>query len=237
MKSDKPAASGRRLALKRLGWGHCIAAALSLPVCAFAATPANPEPRPASPPGDRNRILVVGDSLSAEYGLERGSGWVELLNKRLAQERIPARVINASISGDTTSGGRARLPALLNQHRPDVVVIELGGNDALRGLPLASSRDNLQAMVKAAKGAGARVLLAGMQVPPNYGQRYGADFAQLFVEVAQAEKVALLPFLLKGVADRPDAEQWFQADRIHPTAAAHPVILANVWPVLKPLLR
>ena len=223
--------------MKRLGWGHCIAAALAVPACAFAAAPAAPDPRPATPPGDRNRILVVGDSLSAEYGLARGSGWVELLNKRLTQERVTARVINASISGDTTSGGRARLPALLTQHHPDVVVIELGGNDALRGLPLASSRDNLLAMVQAAKGAGAKVLLAGMQVPPNYGQRYGADFAQLFADVAKAEKVALLPFLLKGVADRPDAEQWFQADRIHPTAQAHPVIMANVWPVLRPLLR
>ena len=210
---------------------------MALPRQAFGAAAEAVTPRPATPPGTRNRILVVGDSLSAEYGLARGSGWVRLLELRLEKEKLPATVINASISGDTTSGGRARLPTLLTQHRPQVVVIELGGNDALRGLPLTSTRDNLQAMVRAAKAAGARVMLAGMQVPPNYGQRYNADFAATFTEVAQAEKVALLPFLLQGIADRPDAEQWFQPDRIHPTARAHPVILDNLWPVLRPLLR
>jgi acyl-CoA thioesterase I len=182
-------------------------------------------------------ILVVGDSLSAEYGLKRGSGWVALLEARLTRSKIAATVINASISGDTTSGGRSRLPALLAQHQPGVVVIELGGNDALRGLPLAMTRDNLVAMARAARAAGAKVLITGMQLPPNYGRKYGDEFAGLFATVAKTEGAALVPFLLKGVADGPQADTLFQPDRIHPLAAAHPMILDNVWPVLKPLLR
>ncbi len=179
---------------------------------------------------------MVGDSLSAEYGLQRGQGWVALLQARLEQEKVPARVINASISGDTTSGGRSRLPALLAQHKPTQVLIELGGNDALRGLPLAMSQDNLQAMVRAAKATGAKVLLLGMQVPPNYGQAYAKQFAGMFSALAQANQVALVPFLLKGIADGPDALKMFQADRIHPVAAAHPTILRTVWPAVKKLL-
>lgn len=182
-------------------------------------------------------ILVVGDSLSAEYGLERGKGWVALLDKQLARDKLAATVINASISGDTTSGGRSRLPALLKQHKPTLVVIELGGNDALRGLPLGMTRDNLLAMARAAKAAGAKVLVVGMQVPPNYGRQYGNDFAALFEAVAKAENTALVPFLLKGVADGPQAETLFQADRIHPREQAHPIMLANVWAGLKPMLR
>ena len=182
-------------------------------------------------------ILVVGDSLSAEYGLKRGTGWVALLSARLAQKKLPATVVNASISGDTSSGGRSRLPTLLAQHRPSIVVLELGGNDALRGLPLSMTRDNLGTMAKASKAAGAKVVVAGMQLPPNYGRKYGDEFAALFGQVAQAEGAALVPFLLKGVADGPQAEAMFQADRIHPREAAHPIILDNVWPVLQPLLR
>jgi acyl-CoA thioesterase-1 len=182
-------------------------------------------------------ILVVGDSLSAEYGLKRGSGWVALLDARLAQSKIAATVVNASISGDTTSGGRSRLPALLAQHKPAIVVIELGANDALRGLPLSMTRANLGAMARAAKAAGAKVLIVGMQLPPNYGRQYGDEFAGLFATVAKAEGTALVPFLLKGVADGPQPEAMFQADRIHPKEAAHPTMLDNVWPVLKPLLR
>jgi acyl-CoA thioesterase-1 len=181
-------------------------------------------------------ILVVGDSLSAEYGLARGTGWVALLEQRLAREKVAARVVNASVSGDTTSGGRSRLPALLAQHKPTHVVIELGGNDALRGLPLAMTRDNLTTMTSAAKAAGARVLLVGMQVPPNYGRQYADAFADLFGSVAKAEGAALVPFLLKGVADSAESESLFQADRIHPREAAHPLMLGNVWPVLRPLL-
>ena len=198
-------------------------AGLASPIAAHAAGPA--------------AILVVGDSLSAEYGLQRGSGWVALLNERLAQKKIAATAVNASISGDTTSGGRSRLPALLTQHKPSIVILELGGNDALRGLPLTMTRDNLDTMAKAAKAAGAKVLIAGMQLPPNYGRKYGDEFAGLFADVAKAENAALVPFLLKGIADGPQAETMFQADRIHPTQAAHSIILDNVWPVLQPLLR
>lgn len=181
-------------------------------------------------------ILVLGDSLSAEYGLARGSGWVALLEQRLAREKIAARVVNASISGDTTSGGRSRLPALLAQHKPTHVIVELGGNDALRGLPLAMTQNNLTTMARAAKAAGARVLLVGMQVPPNYGRQYGEAFAALFGSVAKAEGTALVPFLLKGVADVPDSEALFQPDRIHPKEAAHPTMLGNVWPALRSIL-
>ena len=203
---------------------HCSAWALAAAVPGLARAAAAPT------------LLVVGDSLSAEYGLQRGQGWVALLEARLGSQEKAYRVVNASISGDTTSGGRTRLPALLSRHKPALVIIELGGNDALRGLPLASTLDNLTAMVKAAKAAGAKVLLLGMQVPPNYGTRYGQDFAALFSRVATSQKTALLPFLLKGVADRPDAQDWFQPDRIHPQARAHPLMLNNVWPVLQPLL-
>jgi len=182
-------------------------------------------------------LLIVGDSLSAEYGLARGQGWVALLERRINANKLGFKVVNASISGDTTSGGRSRLPALLKTHKPQVVVIELGGNDALRGLPLRMTEDNLAVMARAAKASGARVLLAGMAVPPNYGRAYGEAFTQLFATVAKAEGAALVPFFLKGVADGPDAEQMFQSDRIHPKAEAHPRMLDNVWPVLKPLLR
>jgi len=182
-------------------------------------------------------ILVVGDSLSAEYGLPRGSGWVALLERRLAQQRIAAKVVNASISGDTTAGGRSRLPALLAQHQPTHVILELGGNDALRGLPLKQTEANLNEMARAAKAAGAQVVVAGMQVPPNYGRKYSDDFFALFSNVAKAQGAALVPFLLKGVADVPQAESLFQADRIHPRETAHPAMLDNVWPVLRPLLK
>jgi acyl-CoA thioesterase I len=182
-------------------------------------------------------ILVVGDSLSAEYGLQRGAGWVALMAQRFEKEKIAANVVNASISGDTTSGGRSRLPALLTKHQPAIVIIELGGNDALRGLPLAMTEANLTAMAVAAQGAGAKVLIVGMQVPPNYGQDYTRRFAQVFASVAKAHKTALVPFLLKGIADAPDATKLFQADRIHPIAAAHPTILNTMWPAVRALLQ
>ena len=182
-------------------------------------------------------ILVVGDSLSAEYGLKRGTGWVALLEQRLAREKIAARVVNASISGDTTSGGRSRLGALLAQHKPTHVVIELGGNDALRGLPLQMTEDNLSQMTQAAQKAGAKVLLVGMQVPPNYGTDYANRFAGLFEKVAAQHKAAVVPFFLKNVADGPDPLKLFQRDRIHPAEEAQPLMLDNVWPELKKLLR
>lgn len=178
-------------------------------------------------------LLVVGDSLSAEYGLKRGSGWVALMQARLASQNQPFHVVNASISGDTTAGGRSRLPTLLARHKPSHVVIELGANDALRGLALSMTEANLTAMTDAATQAGASVTLVGMQVPPNYGAAYGKEFSQLFARVAKTQKAALVPFLLAGVADVPDAAQWFQADRIHPNEQAHPLMLDNVWPVLR----
>lgn len=182
-------------------------------------------------------ILVVGDSLSAEYGLKRGSGWVALLQQRLAREKIAATVVNASISGDTTSGGRSRLPALLAQHHPTQVVLELGANDALRGLPIAMTEDNLAWMTQAAQQAGARVLLVGMQVPPNYGSDYTKRFAAVFADVAKQHHAGLVPFLLAGVADAPNAADLFQADGLHPKEQAHPRILENVWPALRRQLR
>ena len=182
-------------------------------------------------------ILVLGDSLSAEYGLKRGSGWVALLEQRLRAENIAATVVNASISGDTTAGGRSRLGALLAQHRPSHVLIELGANDALRGLPLQLTEDNLNQMTQAAQKAGARVLLIGMQMPPNYGLGYSARFASLFASVAKANKALLVPFLLKGIADAPDSSRLFQADRLHPREEAQALILDNVWPDLQKLLK
>ena len=213
------------------GRRHCIALALALGVSgpwgmAAAQTHANAGP-----------VLVIGDSLSAEYGLTRGKGWVKLLEQRLQAEKMPRTVVNASISGDTTSGGRARLPALLSQHKPSIVILELGGNDALRGLPLQSSQSNLDAMVKASQDAGAQVLLVGMQVPPNYGAAYTEQFAQMFAQTAQKQKLPLVPFLLSGIGDAADAMRWFQADRIHPNAEAQPLMLNNVWPKLHPMLK
>jgi acyl-CoA thioesterase-1 len=178
-------------------------------------------------------VLVLGDSLSAEYGLARGTGWVTLMENRLKAEKIDASIINASISGETTSGGRARLPALLEQHRPSVVIIELGGNDGLRGLPITSTEANLNAMINAAQKTNAKVLLVGMQIPPNYGRAYTEQFASMYSRVAKDKKTLLVPFLLEGVANQ---EQLFQADRIHPTAGAQSIMLSNVWPHVKPLL-
>jgi acyl-CoA thioesterase-1 len=183
------------------------------------------------------RILVVGDSLSAEYGLARGTGWVALLQKQLANEKPGVDVINASISGDTTSGGRSRLPALLQRHQPSHVVIELGGNDALRGLPMTMTQDNLLSMTKQAQAAGAKVLLLGMQMPPNYGPEMARQFEAAYAQVAKSQKAALVPFFLKGVGDDAEPLKWFQSDRIHPNEAAQPRMLANVWPTLKKQLK
>lgn len=188
----------------------------------------------AAPQKTAATVLVLGDSLSAEYGIRRDSGWVELLQQRLAREGFEYSVVNASISGETSSGGRTRLPALLKQHEPAVVVIELGANDGLRGLPIATLRENLRNMVDASRKQGARVLLVGMQIPPNYGRQYTEQFEQAFAQIARDEKVALVPFLLEGFAEQMDL---FQSDRIHPTEAAQKRMLDNVWPRLQPLLR
>ena len=178
-------------------------------------------------------LLVVGDSISAGYGLPAGSGWVALLAARIDTARLPYRVVNASITGDTTAGGRARLPALLAQHKPAIVVVELGGNDGLRGGSLKSASENLDAMVTAAVSAGAKPLLVGMKLPPNYGPAYTREFDAMFGDVARTRKVPLVPFLFAGLGD---GSEWFQPDRIHPTAAAQALLLDNVWPVLKPML-
>jgi acyl-CoA thioesterase I len=187
--------------------------------------PQNNVPPPGSAPAPGTMpaatILVLGDSLSAEYGIPRGKGWVALLADKLHAERPDVRVVNASISGDTTAGGRSRLPAMLDQVRPVQVVIELGGNDALRGLDLNSTQDN------------ARVVLVGMQIPPNYGPDYSAKFSVMFANLAKKYRTGLVPFFLKGIADAPDATAQFQPDRIHPKAEAHPRMLANVWPEIK----
>lgn len=187
----------------------------------------------ASGSGGSKTILVVGDSLSAEYGIARGTGWVPLLGRRLAQQFPAWSVVNASISGDTTSGGLTRLPALLRQHRPAIVVLELGSNDALRGLPLAMTQRNLTAMTQQARQAGAAVLLVGMQIPPNYGRAYTDQFRDLFEKVAKAENARLVPFLMEGIATERDL---FQADGLHPNEQGQPKLLDNVWAGLRPML-
>jgi len=203
----------------------CAVALNATALGAVSSTKGKGDPRPV--------LLVLGDSLSAEYGLQRGSGWVALLANRLQQSGSNYTVVNASISGDTTSGGRTRLPALLKQHRPAIVIIELGGNDGLRGLPVARMKDNLAAMVRAAQGAGAQVIVVGIRIPPNYGRNYTEGFYGTFADVAQQSNAALVPFILEGFTDSPD---FFQADRIHPNAQAQTRILQTVWPVLEPLL-
>jgi acyl-CoA thioesterase-1 len=178
-------------------------------------------------------LLVLGDSISAAFGLDTRQGWVSLLEQRLAAEGFDYQVVNASVSGDTSAGGLARLPTLLAEHRPDLLIVELGGNDGLRGQPPAQLQQNLAAMVQQARKAGTRVLILGMKLPPNYGLRYTTAFADVFPQVANEQDVALVPFLLEGAAGLP---LMTQADGIHPTAAAQPRLLDNVWPVLKPLL-
>jgi acyl-CoA thioesterase-1 len=232
MGSDMHSLFGARPSRRRfLHFSASLAAALSLGLASGGAGAAAPAPTA----GD-HVIVVVGDSISAEFGLARGSGWVALLGQRLAAEKSPWTVSNASISGDTTSGGLARLPTILKQRHPKVVVIELGGNDALRGLPMSDTRKNLEAMAAMAQASGARVLVAGMMVPPNFGRKYQAEFGRMYADVAAAHHTALVPFLFAGIADRPDADTWFQADQIHPLAKAHPIILDNVWAKLKPIL-
>jgi acyl-CoA thioesterase-1 len=179
-------------------------------------------------------VLVVGDSLSAEYGLARGSGWVALLEQRLKAQKIDARIVNASISGETTSGGRTRLPALLQQHKPNLVVLELGANDGLRGLPVNAAEDNLRTMIALAQKNRAKVLLVGMRMPPNYGRAYTERFAGMYKDLSGELKVPLVPFMLDGVAQ--EAAN-FQADRLHPLATAHPIILNNIWPQFAPLIK
>lgn len=178
-------------------------------------------------------LLVVGDSISAGYGLPKGVGWVDLLQKRVDAQHLSWRVVNASISGDTTAGGRARLPALLERNKPAVVVVELGGNDGLRGGNLRSTKDNLAAMVTGIRKSGAQPVIVGMRLPPNYGPAYTREFEALYGDVAKSTGTPLVPFLFAGFEA---SDESFQPDRVHPTAAAQSRILDNVWPVLSPLL-
>jgi acyl-CoA thioesterase-1 len=178
-------------------------------------------------------VLVVGDSISAGFGLDTRQGWVTLLQQRLKDEGFDAQVVNASISGDTSAGGQARLPALLAAHKPDLVVLELGGNDGLRGQPPAQLQQNLASMIDRTREAGARVVLLGMRLPPNYGVRYTTAFAQVYEQLASQKKVALVPFFLEGVGGVPEM---MQADGLHPAAGAQQRLLENAWPTIKPLL-
>jgi len=176
-------------------------------------------------------ILIIGDSLSAEYGLVHGSGWVDLLEKKLQKEASPWDVFNASISGETSAGGLNRLPSLLEKKKPGLVIIELGANDGLRGLSIAASEKNLQKMIVMSKQSGAKVLLIGIQLPPNYGQDYTKQFANMFTRLAKIEGTAFLPFFLTGVIDKPEL---FQADRMHPNEQAQKILFKNVWGALAP---
>jgi len=187
----------------------------------------------AAASGQQPVIVVFGDSLSAGYGLPRGKGWVDLLQQRLQQSGSAYRVVNASISGETTLGGRNRLSGVLSAYRPQIVILELGANDALRGQSLAEARDNLLHMARAAQAAGARVLLLGMRIPPNYGPDYTKKFQAIYAEVARQAKVEYVPFVLQGFAEQ---REMFQPDGVHPTVEAQAKMLDNVWSKLAPLL-
>ena len=201
-------------------------------LCFFQFTSLSAQNR--APEDNASLILIVGDSLSAEYGIQRGTGWVARLRDRLLKQGSAYQIQNASISGDTTSGGLSRLPALLDRYQPDIVIIELGSNDALRGLSLKMTEANLSKMVVMVQEVGARPLLLGMQIPPNYGRRYAEEFKQLYVSVAKAHKVELLPFFLEGIATDP---AMFQADRMHPNENAQATLEGNVWSRLETMLH
>ncbi len=234
---------GNRLSFRCAAQGSAVlsvACILLTLLCAFASADAFAQParKPAATtsttPAAQRAVLVMGDSLSAAYGLSASQGWVSLTALKIAKEKPGWRVVNASISGETTAGGSARIAAELKRHKPSVVVIELGANDGLRGLPLAQTRANLAKMIAAAKAANAKVLLIGMRLPPNYGPDYTRQFEQLFRELSQQHKTALLPFLLQPIAMDDRA---FQADRLHPIASAQPKLRDHVWPALAPLLN
>ena len=197
-----------------------LIAALSLPDSGLAQTPYT--------------LLVYGDSLSAAYGISEEEGWVTLLETRIQNENWPYRVINGSVSGETTTGGLERLPAMLDSYQPNLVILELGGNDGLRGLPLDLMKANLKKMVELIRLSGGQVLLAGIQIPPNYGPRYTEPFFATFGEIAEEESLPLVPFLIDGIPQQPEL---MQNDGIHPKAEAQHMILENVWPLLEPLLK
>jgi len=179
-------------------------------------------------------LLVYGDSLSAAYGIDEDEGWVTLLSYRLNLEQYPFRVINGSVSGETTTGGLERLPAMLDSYTPDILILELGGNDGLRGLPLEILKQNMESMIELAENSGAQIILTGIQIPPNYGPRYAVPFAEIYAELADEKNLALVPFLIEGI---PEQTELMQRDGIHPKAEAQILILDNVWPVLEPALE
>jgi len=180
------------------------------------------------------KILIYGDSLSAAYGIPQQQGWAALLKKKLAQEKLTYEVINASISGETTDSGLTRLASTIRQVKPTIIILELGANDGLRGLPIKNMRDNLSAMIQLCKKSGIKVLLLGMKIPPNYGLQYTKEFSQTYAQLGKQHKVALLPFMLENVAAKPDL---IQADGLHPNALGQPIILENIWPELQKLLK
>lgn len=214
-------------------WGKSIVILLgwALLLCLRAG---HAEPESVTNEMAQVRILIFGDSLSAEYGLPRGSGWVSHIEQRLATRDQAYQIRNASISGDTTMGGLQRLPQTLQEFDADIVILQLGANDGLRGLPVSAMKDNLRQMIQLCQAEGARVLLLGQHIPPNYGQRYAREFHAAFSELAQETSVALVPFMLEGIATNPDM---FQADGLHPTVEAQQQIAETVWAGLKPLLQ
>lgn len=217
-------------------WGKSIAALLGfmLLLCLRTGHAADTAPQVQPEPADTQRILVLGDSLSAEYGLPRGSGWVRLIEQRLEDRHQAYQIRNASISGDTTIGGLQRLPGILKEFEAHLVVLQLGANDGLRGQPVSNMKDNLLKMVRLSLEHGAEVLLIGQHIPPNYGQRYTQSFHTAFAEIAEETGIALVPFMLEGIAT--DAKQ-FQADGLHPTEEAQAIIANTIWQHLEPLLH
>ena len=193
--------------------------------------------RTPTTPTQAPKVLILGDSLSAEYGLTRGTGWVDQMAQQAQRESVAVQLINASISGDTTSGGVTRLPSLLKLHQPHVVIIELGGNDALRGLDMNLTQANLLTMINASQATGAKVMVIAMQVPPNYGANYLKQMSAAYEKVSKTTGATLNQQFLKGVADDPDPLKWFQADRIHPNEKAQPLMMKNVWPQLRKMLQ
>ncbi|NBZ97996.1 MAG: arylesterase [Betaproteobacteria bacterium] len=193
--------------------------------------------RTPTTPTTAPKVLILGDSLSAEYGLTRGTGWVDQMAQQAQRESVAVQLINASISGDTTSGGVTRLPSLLKLHQPHVVIIELGGNDALRGLDMNLTQANLLTMINASQATGAKVMVIAMQVPPNYGANYLKQMSAAYEKVSKTTGATLNQQFLKGVADDPDPLKWFQADRIHPNEKAQPLMMKNVWPQLRKMLQ
>ncbi len=222
-----------RATLAPLAYVALIACTGAAPACAAQDAAVAKVGTSTTATAGKPSIVVLGDSISAEYGLPRDTGWVALLRTKLPQEHFDYSVANSSISGDTTSGGLARLPAALNRIKPTIVIVELGANDALRGVPLATTEANLRAIIEKSQAANAKVLLVGMYVPPNYGPDYSQKFHGVYEQLSKENHVPLVPFLLAGIENNPEM---FQADQIHPTPQAQPLLLNNVWPVLRPLL-